>query len=64
MDYEKIKIEDVSTYKGVTDITWSCYKVGFGHLAIDADTHDILDDECMSKDFCNAVIKEAFKEEN
>lgn len=36
---------------------WIAGGIGFGQLVIGAELHDIVDDECMSKEFCNKVIK-------
>ena len=59
MKYD-IKINGIETHK-YTHIFWGCKGIGFGELTVTKDTHEIVDSECMSDEFCKQVMELAFK---
>jgi hypothetical protein len=50
-----ITINDVKVDK-YTHIYWICESIGFGELVVENETHNIIDDECMSEEFCKQVL--------
>jgi len=61
IDYDLIEknIETEIYYQDdkIIDILWDSPYIGFGHLTLDKNTKEIIDDEFMSKEFCDIVIK-------
>jgi len=49
----------VNVFHDYLDFSWGC-ELGFGHLITDGD-FNILDNENMSNEFCQEVIKEGMK---
>jgi hypothetical protein len=55
IDYKTLHVEMIHQDDEVTIYSWSC-NIGFGQLVIDSKTKEIIDDEYMSKEFCDKVI--------
>lgn len=60
-EYDFVYVEISYQDKKVIIFQWGARHIGFGELVIDAKTHELLNDEGMSKEFCNQVIKLGLK---
>ena len=58
----KININYIHFNKDAMIIGWSATNIGFGQLTIFTENeHIYVDSECMSKEFCEDVLKTAAK---
>lgn len=56
IDYDNLYAEVEYKDADVIVIYWYC-NIGYGHLYLDANTHKIIYDEKMGKEFCDKVIE-------